>query len=196
MKYEESSYLTKKMFADCLKQQMNKKPLKNITVSELIKLCNVNRKTFYYHFVDIYDLLKWMLEQEAIEIVKSFNLQTQFKDALYFAIDYIKNNSHILNCAYDSLGREEMKRFLYNDFNDITNRYIISVKNSLQVECDTKYIDFLTVSYTEMIAGMIINCFKGNEEVDSNTAIDYLYFTITNSIPNLLINRSNIIKNS
>ena len=37
---------------------MEKKPLSNITVSEIIADCGVNRKTFYYHFEDIYALLK------------------------------------------------------------------------------------------------------------------------------------------
>lgn len=49
---------------------MRRKPFSKITVSELIKTCNVNRKTFYYHFEDIYDLLKWMLEQEAVAVVR------------------------------------------------------------------------------------------------------------------------------
>ena len=33
---------------------MEKKPLSKITVSEIIADCGVNRKTFYYHFEDIY----------------------------------------------------------------------------------------------------------------------------------------------
>ena len=46
------------------------KPFSKITVSELINECNVNRKTFYYHFQDIFELLKWTFEQEAFSIVK------------------------------------------------------------------------------------------------------------------------------
>ena len=38
---------------------LNKKKLHNITVTELAKACNIERKTFYYHFTDVYDLLKY-----------------------------------------------------------------------------------------------------------------------------------------
>lgn len=48
--------------------------LSKVTVSELIRECNINRNTFYYHFSDIYDLLKWMFEQESIEVVKRIDL--------------------------------------------------------------------------------------------------------------------------
>ena len=57
MTNEEISLNTKKEFAAALKHAMEKKTLSKITVSELITECNVNRKTFYYHFKDIYDLL-------------------------------------------------------------------------------------------------------------------------------------------
>ena len=48
----------KKTLAVSLKRFMEKKPLSKITVSEIIADCGVNRKTFYYHFEDIYALLK------------------------------------------------------------------------------------------------------------------------------------------
>ncbi len=62
MKHEITALNTKKALAASLKRCMEKKPLSKITVSELIADCGVNRKTFYYHFEDIYGLLKWMLE--------------------------------------------------------------------------------------------------------------------------------------
>ncbi|CDE34103.1 transcriptional regulator [Ruminococcus sp. CAG:403] len=54
----ELSLQTKKEIAQTLKQFMWEKPFSKITVSEIIRTCNINRKTFYYHFSDIYALLK------------------------------------------------------------------------------------------------------------------------------------------
>lgn len=71
MKYEVVSLNTKKMLSGALKNAMKSKSLSKITVSELNEACGVNRKTFYYHFQDIYDLLKWTLEQEELRLLKS-----------------------------------------------------------------------------------------------------------------------------
>ena len=90
---------------------MEKKPLSKITVSEIITDCGVNRKTFYYHFQDIYALLKWMLDEEAIEVVKQFDMLVDYREAILFVLDYVKKNKHLLCCAYDGMGRDEMKRF-------------------------------------------------------------------------------------
>lgn len=62
MKHSDISLHTKRALADALKRAMKQKPFQKITVSELVRACDVNRKTFYYHFDDIYMLLKWMFE--------------------------------------------------------------------------------------------------------------------------------------
>ena len=90
---------------------MSQKAFSKITVSEIIRMCNVNRKTFYYHFEDIQALLKWMFEQEAIEIVKHYDLMVDYTEVISLVFDYAANNAYIVNCAYDSLGRDVLKRF-------------------------------------------------------------------------------------
>ena len=54
MKHNEQSQQTKQALSEALKAMMKKKPLNKITVRELVEDCGVNRKTFYYHFEDIY----------------------------------------------------------------------------------------------------------------------------------------------
>ena len=115
MTNEELSLKTKQSLAKALKNAMENKKLSKITVSELAAACNINRKTFYYHFQDIYTLLKWMLEQEAIEVVKNFDLIVNTEEAICFVMDYVDKNKHIINGVLDSMGYEEIKRFFYND---------------------------------------------------------------------------------
>lgn len=88
MKHEVTTLNTKKTLAASLKRFMAKKPLSKITVSEIIADCGVNRKTFYYHFADIYALLKWMLEEEAIEVVRQFDLLVDYREAVLFVLEY------------------------------------------------------------------------------------------------------------
>lgn len=111
MTNEEMSLNTKKSLAAALKKAMENKKLSKITVSELITECNVNRKTFYYHFQNIYELLKWMMEEDALEVVKQFDMVVNTEEAFRFIMDYVEKNKHIINCAYDSMGHEELKRF-------------------------------------------------------------------------------------
>ena len=143
MTNEELSMKTKKSLAAALKKAMENKSLSKITVSELIAECNVNRKTFYYHFADIYDLLKWVLEEEAIDVVKKFDMVVNTEEAFRFIMDYVEENKHIINCAYDSMGYEELKRFFYSDMIGIICETIQSGEDKLGVSVDESFKEFL-----------------------------------------------------
>ena len=102
---------TKQMITEKLFELLSREKSENVTVKRLVEECGISRQTFYYHFQDIYDLLKWTLEQEAIEVVKNFDLVVNTEEALRFVMDYVDKNKHIINGAFDSMGYEEIKRF-------------------------------------------------------------------------------------
>lgn len=194
MKHEITTLYTKKTLADSLKKFMKVKPLSKISVSEIIEDCGVNRKTFYYHFENIYALLKWILEEEAIEIVKSFDLLVAPEEAIAFVIDYVNENKHILCCAYDSMGREEMKRFFYADLHGLIQSIVQSVCVEKNIKVDREFEDILTAFYTEALAGMLIDYFKGKQEHNRDDLIRNIVFILKYSITGTLISKSEEIK--
>ena len=67
---------TKLALAMSLKNLLTKKFLDDITVKEIVEDCQVNRQTFYYHFQDIYDLLRFFLDHETqVTVAGSANWQ-------------------------------------------------------------------------------------------------------------------------
>ena len=186
MKHEVTSLNTKKTLAASLKRFMEKKPLSKITVSEIITDCGVNRKTFYYHFEDIYALLKWMLEEEAIEVVKQFDLLVDYREAVLFVLDYVKTNKHLLCCAYDSMGRDEMKRFFYSDFIGIIKNIISNTEQQLGIRAEDEFKEFLAHLYTEALAGMLIDEFTNKDNHDPEKVVKYLSLVLKNSLPGVL----------
>ena len=62
-----SSKITKKALANALKEVMVEKPFEKISVSDICNKCNRNRKSFYYHFKDKYDLVNWIFDMEFLE---------------------------------------------------------------------------------------------------------------------------------
>lgn len=182
MKHEEISFNTKKSLAEALKSAMEKKPFSKITVSELIQACDVNRKTFYYHFEDIYDLLKWMLEEEAIEVVKQFNLLVDYEEAIAFVMNYVEQNSYMINCAYDSIGRDGLKRFFYADFLEIVVSVIDGAEREAGKHFDTDYKKFLSIFYMEALVGILIDWIKNRENRDRETVTVYITNTIRKSL--------------
>lgn len=188
MTHSETSLKTKKKLAASLKKLMMVKSLRRITVTDIVKDCGVNRKTFYYHFEDIYDLMKWILEQEAVEIVKEFDLITDYKEAALFVINYIEENAHILNCAYDAIGQEGMKRFLYQDFIDIIKKTITEGERKEGIYLEQKFKEFLCNFYANSCAAMLVSWFRDPGGQSKEEMVEYLHIIIQSSLPEILKN--------
>ena len=186
MKHEVTTLNTKRTLAASLKGFMEKKALSKITVSEIVADCGVNRKTFYYHFEDIYALLKWMLEEEAVSVVKQFDLLVDYREAVLFVMDYVRKNKHLLCCIYDSMGRDEMKRFFYADFIGITKKLIQDAEQRLGIHADIQLKEFLAHFYTEAIAGLLIDEIIEKDGHDPEKAADYFALVVENSLPSVL----------
>lgn len=186
MKHEITSLNTKRMLADSLKKQATDKKFSKITVSSIIEYCGVNRKTFYYHFENIYALLKWTLEQEAILVVKQFDLMVEYEEAILFVMDYVKENDKFLRNIYHSIGRDEVKKFFYTDFIDIIRSLIDNSEKSqgLSVPDDCK--EFLSQFYTEAIAGMLVEWIVDHSIYNREKTIQYMSIIIRSTIPNAL----------
>lgn len=186
MKHEVTSLRTKKMLAESLKKCMRKKEFSKITVSEIITDCGVNRKTFYYHFDNIYALLKWFLESEAVEVVKQFNLIVDYEEALVFIMDYIEENDYIINCAYDSIGCNEMKRFFFSDFQELTASIIESAEEESGRKLTDDYKAFLCRFYSDAFAGILVDWIRNRSERKREQVTAFLVKTIKASLLGIL----------
>ena len=64
------SNITKRALANALKELMQTVPFAKISVADICEKCDMNRKSFYYHFQDKYELMNWIFDMEFIEFIK------------------------------------------------------------------------------------------------------------------------------
>ena len=190
MKHEVTTLNTKKMLPASLKHCMEKKSLSKITVTDIVTDCGLNRKTFYYHFQDVPDLLKWTLEQEAVDVVKQFDLLNELEEALRFAVRYIRENSHMINCAYDSIGRDELKRFLNHDFQSIVMSIVEQIERKENVHSDPDAKKIICNFYTEGMAGELVDLLKSRDAAQDEKSIRCISLVVRTSLEAAVISCS------
>ena len=138
------------------------------------------------HFQNVYDLLQWMLEQEALEVVKNFDLVVDTEEALRFVMDYVDNNRHIINSAFDSTGHEGIKRFFYNDLFSVFYGVIEQGEDLLGGKLEPQFKKFLAAFYTEASAGLLIEWVKNRTSEDREVFLQNLLSIYKISIPAVL----------
>ncbi len=52
------------------------------------------------------------------------DLPADYREAVPFGMNDVRKNRHLLSGVYDSMGRDEMKRFFYADFIGITRKAV------------------------------------------------------------------------
>ncbi len=176
MKHDEISLRTKETMAASLKRLACQKPFSKIRVSDIIADCSINRNTFYYHFEDIYDLLRWTLDHDAIEIARQFDFLAENDELVDFVMDYIEQNNAFLRSIYYSLGQLELKRFFYSSMRSISAQAVNEVKAQLNLSVTEEFKEFIINFYTEAIAASLLSVIDqptklSRERLTSYTAI-------------------------
>lgn len=62
------SNITKQALASALKDLMEETPFEKINIGDICEKCGMNRKSFYYHFRDKYDLVNWIFDTDFIAL--------------------------------------------------------------------------------------------------------------------------------
>lgn len=182
-----SSFNTKQTMAASLKKLMRKKPLSKVTVSEIITDCGFNRNTFYYHFEDIYALLKWTLEQETVEVLRQIDLVIDYEEAILYMLRYIKENDDILCNICHSLGYGELRRFFAADCASIMRSIIDRAEEMQGLSLAPPFRDFLCGFFTEAMAGTLIEWVEHRRTAQTpQQTVEYLLLVFRSSILNIL----------
>ncbi len=85
------SNITKRALAAALKELMMELPFEKINVAHICEKCDMNRKSFYYHFKDKYDLVNWIYDTEFIAVVTQKNFANSW-DFLLELFQYLYEN--------------------------------------------------------------------------------------------------------
>lgn len=180
------SQSTKNKLSTSLKKLMQTHDFHKISINMLVNDAHLNRNSFYYHFNNIFDLLKYTFENDTVRIVKQINPNHDLKKTIYFVMDYIDQNRTFCTCAYQSLGKAELRKFLKNNFEDIIIDTIerVAKKNHFHVSDDFKR--YVVYSYTELMAihviGYLENDFKLSKEQTANYMLSMFYSSVTTAL--------------
>lgn len=176
---------TKLQLAAALKILMAQKSMDKITIAELTNLCNIRRQSFYYHFEDIYDLLRWMIENEALSLLKQQEGALLWKEGLLQLFRYLEENRTVCLCALKSVGRDHLRRFFEADIYAIIHRTIeqltenIGVHNNLDSFVD---VEMLTHFYVVALAGMIESWLLGEIDRTPEQLIQFVDIILNDQI--------------
>ena len=138
------SNLTKRALAAAMKELMEQMPFSKISVSDIAEQCGMNRKSFYYHFKDKYDLVNWHFEQLAQKSFKQMGVSLTLREALIRKFEFLKGEGTFFSQAFRSRDHNSVVAY---DYQCILEFYTGILKRKLRVEKLPQDIAFLLEMY-------------------------------------------------
>lgn len=121
--------LIKKEFIKLLEERS----FNSITISMLAERCEINRNTFYYHYDDIYSLVKEILSDEIERVDKEFNSTASWEKSLISASSFFLDNKTAAQNLFMSIDKKDTDLYLYKICESVMTMYV-------ENECLTKNI--------------------------------------------------------
>lgn len=133
------SRITKRALAESLKELMIKEDFNKISVADICNQCGMNRKSFYYHFKDKYDLVNWIFDIEFLSMV-SMKTQKDSWELLEEMCMYFYENKKFYRSALKIEGQNSFKEHFNELLIPIVEEYIKEVLG--EEESMDFYVDF------------------------------------------------------
>ena len=160
---------TKNKLNESLMILMKEKNINQITVKELAELSDINRKTFYLHYCDIFDIvdnIKNMLLDDFKNVILSHNSPSPNSNEPYLLLkeilEFVDKNSEILSISLgphvnaDSIFIEKMK--------DMMKELSINVWNRIYPNATPKNYDYCYSFAFYGFIGLIQDWINNNKE--------------------------------
>ena len=98
---------TKRKIADGLQEMLHVKPLRKITVQDIMDCKDMKRQSFYYHFQDIYGVIEWIFHEDFVKQV-AYDEDEEFEDWIRKVVRIIKENRFFYRKVQENISRERL----------------------------------------------------------------------------------------
>ena len=153
---------TKVLLAESLKELAKFKAVDKITIRELTKNCGLTPPTFYNHFRDKYDLMAWIYNRQAEELMKNFGSPITFEQVVWCIIEIVLADEEFYSNVLKNAVGQNSFRYATNDYSiKLTEEWIKARHNLDELPDD---IQFHVKFYMRGFADIFVEWFLGKRK--------------------------------
>ena len=158
------SQTTKRALEASLKKLLLQKPLNKITINDITEDCGVNRMTFYYHFKDIYDLVDWIMVEDAAKALEEKPTFDTWSEAYLDLLRQVQENKVLVMNVYRSMSREQVEQYLYRILDPMLREFLDRGMQGITVQDADK--QFIVDFYKYALVGMPLEWIRRDMKED------------------------------
>lgn len=180
-RYEATSLNTEKMLSDALVQLMKTEPLSKITVAQIARYCGVNRKTFYYHFQSVEELLFWTMEHEAMNTFQDLETCSNPEELLRIIVTFSAGKRNFFVSAR-KMDWQFFHTVLYGAFHRVVRLLLERTEKEKEKRMEEDYREYVMDFYCDALGSNLFQYLEKNNGESAETRIRYMLNLLTVSL--------------
>lgn len=167
-----------------LKKLLLKKPLNKVTINDITRDCGISRMTFYYHFRDIYDLVRWICLEDARSALERGGSAGSWQQDLLQIFETVRENKPFVMNVYRCVHQEQLEQYLAPQVDRLLMDVIRKEIGSLPVSVEDQ--KFIARTYSHILIGVMMDWIKEDMRGDPRQIVDRLSVLMSGSIASAL----------
>lgn len=146
---------TRNMIRNVFIEMLDERPFDEITVTDLVTRCEINRKTFYYYYQDLYAVLTEIFESELETVLGGVKEHVTWEEGIAQAMQIALRHKRAVYHVYHSMQRESLEKYLYNVAGEVMRRYVERQSEGIHASQVDK--DIIAQFYQSALTEMVLN---------------------------------------
>lgn len=170
----------KRTIAEAVQVLLIERHVKKLTVKDIVEQCHITRQAFYYHFEDIPELLRWMIDGYFEQVMGEALAQKDVEEGLRCFFVLAINAAPYVERGIKSNYGEELKRLLQQGF----QKYfaLASQRRNFYPNCTHAQLQIILRYHSLAIMGLLEKWTEEDTE-QLDQIVHTVYHIITAEIP-------------
>lgn len=164
---------TKVTIIEAFERLLREKKFEDIIVKDITDECGLNRKTFYYYFSDIDNLMDATFDHEVECYYKSLSKDISIEDAISGFFNMVSDNREIIDHIYNSSRSEHLENYIHRTLFMICEQDVKTLARGKKITIGQR--EMIANAITFIITGFIIKWINEGMQENVNELVRQIY---------------------
>lgn len=160
------AHLTEKAIMESFVALLSEKSFDKITVTDIVERCQITRRTFYYHYADLYELTEALFRSETERAIANYEESGSWEESFIRDCRFVMENRRAVYHIFKSVHRAELEKYVDRIAAEVMSRFIDQQAAGLDVQARDKALicDFYRCALCGLLYQWLENGMKDEPE--------------------------------
>lgn len=185
------SYITKKKIANSCKDLIVETDIDQVSVTKIMKSIKMRRQTFYDFFLDKYDAIEWLYNDEITEIIED-NLDYEKWHIIvnYLCAYFYKNKNFYRKVLNDSSQSNFSEKLIAKHIKNLVKVIMLDIENVEKISFSKEQLTFTTELFANSLVKEIKTWISTHHQRSVAEESKFLNLFVEDTINGMLLRKS------